>query len=186
MRRERIIQNAAMLLLLAAVGLFLAGCTSPRAIRLEFEPYRINQDGKYKIYIATEDTPWKQEVVSQLAIQLGPDYRLTIENLRSLSTLQTGDWDVILILSTFYAFGLQSDADAFLSSLQEKEKTILVVTTAISDTGDYGVDSITAASVGLTKEDAPLLTPKREPSAISDKILQLIREKTQLPVNPGQ
>ena len=172
-------KGAAMLLLLAAVSLFLAGCASPRAVRIEFEPYRINQDGQYQIYIAAEDTPWKQEVVSQLALQLGPDYSLTIENLSSLSNLKTGDWDVILVLSTFYAFGLQSDTEAFLSKVQEKEKTILVVTSAINDLGDYGIDSITAASVGNTKRDAFLLTPKREPAEVSVEILQLIRDKTQ-------
>ena len=176
MIRVRIFQSTAMLLLFAAV---FTGCASPRAVRIEFEPYRINQDGQFQIYIATEDTPWKQEVVSQLALQLGPDYSLTIENLSSQSNLKTSEWDVILILSTFYAFGLQSDTEAFLSGLQEKKKTILVVTSAINDLGDYGIDSITAASVGNTKKDAFLLTPKREPAEVSVEILQLIRDKTQ-------
>jgi hypothetical protein len=86
---------------------------------------------------------------------------------------------MILVLSTFYAFGLQSDTEAFLSELLEKDKTILVVTSAISDLDDYGIDSITAASIGNTKEDAKSLTPKREPSAVSAEILQLIKNKTQ-------
>ena len=179
MKREKFLQSLIILLLIAVISIFFTSCASPRAIRIEFDPYEVNQDGKYQVYIATEDTPWKQEVVSQLALELGPDYNLKIENLSSLNDIQTGEWDVILVLSTFYAFGLQSDTEAFLGELLEKDKTILVVTSAISDLSDYGIDSITAASVGNTKEDAKSLTPKREPSAVSNEILQLIKNKTQ-------
>lgn len=179
MKKAKVLQSLTIFLLIAVISIFLTSCASPRAIRIEFDPYEVNQGGKYQIYIATEDTPWKQEVVSQLALDLGPDYNLKIENLSSLNDIQTGEWDVILVLSTFYAFGLQSDTEAFLSELLEKDKTILVVTSAISDLSDYGIDSITAASIGNTKEDAKSLTPKREPSAVSDEILLLIKNKTQ-------
>jgi hypothetical protein len=177
MKTTRIFQGLSVLLLAALLSIFLLGCASPRAIRKEFDPYTLNQNGKYKICIAAEDTPWKQEVISQLAQELGSEYSMKVENLRFLSEVQTEEWDIVLIFSTFYAFGLQSDTESFMNELDEKENTILVVTSAISDLGDYGVSAVTAASIGNTKEDAKSLTPKREPTDVAAEIAQLIKDK---------
>ena len=179
MKIKRIFTGLAIILLTAMISIMLLGCASPRAIRKEFDPYTLNQNGTYKICVATEDTPWKQEVISMVAIELGSSYSLQVENLRFLEEIQTGEWDAVLVISTFYAFGLQSDTEAFLSELQEKENIILLVTSAISDLGDYGVSAVTAASIGKTKEDARSLTPKREPEGVAAEIAQIIKDKVQ-------
>ncbi len=167
-----------MMLLVLLTSSMLRGCASPRDIRKEFEPYGLSLAGEQRIYVATEDTPWKQEVVSQLSIELGEDYSLTVENLQTLNQIEIDDWDLVIVLSTFYAFGLQSDTASFLEALEEKEKVILMVTSAISDLEDYGVDSVTAASVGNTREDAQSLTSKKEPSEIALQLAQFVIAKS--------
>ena len=54
-----------------------------------------------------------------------------------------------------------------------------MVTSAISDLEDSGVDSVTAASVGNTKEDAKSLTPKKEPGEIALQLAQFVFAKTE-------
>ena len=169
----------AVMLMVLLIGSVLHGCASPRDIRREFEPYGLSLSGEHRIYVATEDTPWKQDVVTLLSIELGEDYSLTVENLQMLNEIEIDDWDLVIVLSTFYAFGLQSDTAVFLDAVEEKDKVILLVTSAISDLEDYGVDAVTAASVGNTREDAKSLTSKKEPSEIAHHLAEMVFAKTE-------
>ncbi|MBU8913474.1 MAG: hypothetical protein KOO61_05575 [Spirochaetales bacterium] len=169
----------AVMLMVLLIGSMLHGCASPRDIRKEFEPYGLSLSGEYRIYVATEDTPWKQEIVTLLSIELGKDYGLTVENLQTLNQIEIDDWDLVIVLSTFYAFGLQSDTAVFLDALEDKDKVILLVTSAISDLEDYGVDAVTAASVGNTREDAKSLTSRKEPSEIAHQLAKLVFARTE-------
>ena len=178
-KKRRTLTVFAMMHMVRLIGSVLGGCASPRDIRKEFEPYGLFLAGEHRIYVATEDTPWKQEVVTQLSVELGRDYSLTVENLQTLNQIRIDDWDVVIILSTFYAFGLQSDTAVFMEALEQRDRVILVVTSAISDLEDSGVDSVTAASVGNTKEDAESLTPKKEPGEIALQLAQSVFSKTE-------
>ena len=155
----------AVMLMVLLIGGMLGGCASPRDIRKEFEPYGLSLSGEHRIYVATEDTPWKQDVVTLLSIEL--------------NEIEIDDWDLVIVLSTFYAFGLQSDTAVFLDAVEEKDKVILLVTSAISDLEDYGVDAVTAASVGNTREDAKSLTSKKEPSEIAHHLAEMVFAKTE-------
>ena len=164
---------------LLIVATVVAGCASPRDIRKEFEPYVLSPAGTHRVYVATEDTPWKQDVVARLSDELGHAYRLTVDNLRSLGDVRVAEWDAVVVLSTYYAFGLQSDTAAFLKRVQQKEKVILVATSSITDLKDYGVDAVSAASEGETKETARALTPARPADEVAREIAPLVRARAE-------
>ena len=178
-KKNRTRSTSVMAIMVLLIGSTLSTCASPRDIRREFEPYGLSPAGEHRIYVATEDTPWKQEVVAHLSVELGAEYSLTVENLHTLNQIEMDDWDIVIVLSTFYAFGLQSDTAVFLEVLDQTSKVILMVTSAISDLEDYGVDSVTAASVGNTRETAKSLTARGEPSQIALQIAQLVFARTE-------
>ena len=128
--------------------------------------------------VAAEDTPWKQEVITELSAKLGAEYYISADNLAVLSEVSVEEWDVVIVLSTIYAFGLQSDTAAFVKRAMLKERIILLVSSSISDLPDYGVDAVSAASTGNVSEDARSLTPKRQPHDVAEELAGLIRSKT--------
>ena len=156
------------------VGVFAFGCASPRDVRKEFTPYVLSPGGSHQVFVATEDTPWKHEVIALLSAELGSDCRLHVDNLRTLHDLDAGEWDVVVVLSTYYAFGLQADTAEFLDRLGQSDRVILLVTSSITDLGDFGVDAVSAASTGSVGEDARALTPWKDPAVAAAELAQYV------------
>ena len=157
------------------VAFLAGGCVSPREIRKEFEPYSICPGDRYHLFVATEDTTWKHDVVDHLAEDLGDQYCLSVQNLAALGTASVGQWDAVVVLTTIYAFGLQSDTAGFLERAEQKERIVLLVTSSISDLKEYGVDAVSAASTGNVGEDARSLTPRRQPDDVAAELARLVR-----------
>jgi hypothetical protein len=164
------------------VVVLAAGCASPRDVRKEFEPYVLCQGGARQVFVATEDTPWKHDVVAALSAALGRDYCVSVENLAALGTVSVSEWDAVVVLSTIYAFGLQSDTAAFLERVErggQGDRVTMLVTSSISDLPDYGVDAISAASTGNVEEGARSLTPWRAPDEAARGLARLVRRKVE-------
>jgi hypothetical protein len=170
---------AALIVILLSGTFFITGCASPRDIRKEFEPYRLCPGDEYHVLVAAEDTSWKRDVIAELSGRLGTEYCLSVDNLAALEYVAVSEWDVVVILTTIYAFGLQSDTAAFLERAELKDRIVLLVTSSISDLKEYGVDAVSAASTGNVAEDARSLTPKREPADVAAELADLVRAKTE-------
>ena len=99
-----------------------------------------------RVYIATDKSEWKLEVIHQVISTLQDRVNFRVENLTSLPLVKLDEWDAVLIVAPVYMATLQADAANFAKAAPDKSKLLLLGTAGKSEIKIDGVDSITAAS----------------------------------------
>ncbi len=155
--------------LMISLNIVLLGCTS----RMVKTTERGDKDCKKKVLIATQQSRFKEAVVSRVVAALEKDTcYVKIIDLRKLAGESTENYEAIVIVNTCWAGRLNRHARKFLKNVQEKEKIILL-TTAIGEDWKpkaVKVDAVTSASK-MNKADAIA-------DLIIDKVQILLAKKT--------
>ncbi len=134
------------------LGLFIWGCASP--------PVQTTESGKpahvkSRVLIATQQTKFKNEVVSEIrkALKQNSIYNKTVD-LKNLRYQNTDDFSAIVIINRAMAGRPDPRVESYIDYEPQKNK-IVILTTGMLDAwkpDTEGVDAMTSASA-LDKSD---------------------------------
>lgn len=167
---------AGAVVVIAVVGVFVV-LPRLRAVRNEIDPYDLNVGAPNKVFIATEASDWKTTLLTTLGEDLSDLAMLHVDNLAMLGELDVNEWDAVVVIASIYMKEMQTDAEKFLTTLEddEKGKVILMTTSGTSSPDDYGIyDAITSASMS-DEGIAGALVDQGDPIAAAGSIGESLR-----------
>ena len=114
------------------------------------EPFEVNSpDAKHKVLIASQGSRFKNMLVSGLVdrIKDTPTY-IRVIDVTSLSVVNEGDWNAVVLIHTTQGSRMQPDAREYLGRAKELGKIILVTTSGSGKwrTEEFDIDTLTSAS----------------------------------------
>jgi len=132
-------------ILIVAFGLFLLFHIQGKA-----ESFEINTpDTKYKMLIATQGSPFKEELFHSLIEEIQNDSMyVKVIDVGDLSNLKPFSWDGIILIHTVEKFNMQKDVAQYLKVTPNLSNVILITTSGSGEweTDEFEVDVITSAS----------------------------------------
>jgi hypothetical protein len=139
-------------LLYLFLGLFVWGCASPPIETTESSPPKVS---KSSVLIATQNTKFKQAVVSEIRKVLNQNsVYIKIVDVKNLRYQVMRDFSVVVIINRALAGRPDPRVESYIDNELQKNK-IIVLTTGILDAwkpDTESVDAMTSASV-ISKSD---------------------------------
>lgn len=149
MRRQ---WNAALFFLCGAMPLFLFGCAVSHLLQKDLpRSETIGAKGAPVVLVASRSSEYKKRLVEKLTESVAHEgmAQKTV-GVSDLKEIEPSEYDVIVVISTCFAWGLDRDVEAFLDR-QEKHANIVLVTTSgdggwLPDKSGRDFDAVSSAS----------------------------------------
>lgn len=130
---------------LAVLCLTCVSCTRHHTLEREVN----NPAQNRKVLIAAEDSAWKDALVNRVVTRLsvgGPFIKVV--RMEKLPQTEVADYDVIVLVNSCKAWGLNARVQQFLETNPVHDRVILLTTLGDPDWNhpDLGVDTVTSAS----------------------------------------
>jgi uncharacterized membrane protein len=154
---------------LILLSLVVWGCASPLVETTESRPVAVP---KSRVLIATQNTKFKQEVVSEIRNALNNhSIFIKVVDVKNLRFEGTRDFSAVVIINRALAGRPDPRVESYIDNEPQKNK-IIILTTGILDAwkpDTEGVDAMTSASV-ISKSDKIAIK-------IVSKVLTLVDQK---------